>query len=49
MYDESSGRLVIDDGWIVGQGEQIVCDERIIGADELSAKRELKDISLAGH
>ena len=33
----------------VGRGEQIVCDKRIVGADELFAKRELRDIFLTAH
>ena len=33
----------------VGGGAQIVCDKRIVGADELLAKRELRDIFLTGH
>ena len=33
----------------VGRGEQIVCDKRIVGADELLAERELRDISFTGH
>ena len=31
------------------RGEQIDCDKRIVGADELFAKRELRDIFLTGH
>ena len=29
----------------VGRGEQIVCDKRIVGAEELFADRVLRDIS----
>ena len=33
----------------VSRGEQIVCDKRIVGAEELFADRELRDLSLTEH